>query len=180
MLYYNGQLGTFRFIHSGSVFLRNDGLRARLVQSGSIYSIQYDNGSIATFNTDNRLSRTQDVFGNALTFSYVGGYLSGVTDTLGHTMSYTYYDHNRLQRVTDFNGRKADFTYYTGSTASGSLYDLASITLTNSGATKTIVFEYSTGSDALAHNIVRMYDAKGQLYVENTYDAGDRVATQKY
>ncbi len=103
-----------------------------------------------------------------------------MTDTLGHTMSYTYYDHNRLQRVTDFNGRKADFTYYTGSTASGSLYDLASITLTNSGATKTIVFEYSTGTDALAHNIVKMYDAKGQLYVENTYDTNDRVATQKY
>lgn len=96
-------------------------------------------------------------------------------------MSYSYYSHNRLKTVTDFSGRKADFVYYTGSTASGNLYDLANIVLTNSGVTKTIGFEYSTGTaDPLSHNITKLIDAKGQIYVENSYDAGDRVATQRY
>jgi hypothetical protein len=83
--------------------------------------------------------------------------------------------------VTDFTGRKVDLIYYTGATASGNLYDLKDIILTNSGVTKTISFEYSTGStEPQIHNITRLIDAKGQVYVENTYDAGDRVATQKY
>ncbi len=182
VLYSNGQLGTFRFIKSGSVFLRNDGLRATLIQSGSTYAIQYEDGNTTTFNTSNRVSQIRDIHGNALNFTYSGSYLSGVTDTLGRTMSYTYYDHNRLRTVTDFSGRKTDFAYYTGATASGNLYDLKNITLTNgTGATKTIGFEYSTtSSGTLAHNLTRLIDAKGQVYVTNTYDTGDHVATQKY
>lgn len=82
ILYSNGQLGTFRFILSGSTFLHNDGLRARLVQSGSTYSIRYDNGDRADFNSVNRLSQIRDVAGNTLNFTYSGTYLSGVTDTL--------------------------------------------------------------------------------------------------
>ncbi len=74
-----------------------------------------------------------------------------------------------------------DFSYYTGSTASGNLYDLQSIVLTNSGVTKTISFEYSVSSiEPIIHNITKLIDAKGQTYVENTYTTDDRVATQKY
>lgn len=116
-----------------------------------------------------------------MNFVYSGSYLSGVVDTLGRTISYSYYDHNRLRSVTDFTGRKAEFIYYTGATTSGNLYDLANIVLTNSGVTKTIGFEYSTDlTDPLSHNITRLIDAKGQVYVENTYTPEDRVATQKY
>lgn len=129
----------------------------------------------------NRLSILQDINGNTMNFSYSGSYLSGVVDTLGRTMSYSYYAHNRLKTVTDFAGRKADFTYYTGATASGNLYDLANIVLTNSGVTKIIRFEYSTNTtDPLSHNITKLIDTKGQVYVENTYTPEDRVATQKY
>ena len=181
VLYANGQLGTFRFIKSGATWLRNEWLRATLVQSGWLYSINYDNGNISTFNTANRLSQTRDIHGNKLDFVYSGSYLSGVVDTLGRTISYTYYDHNRLRTVTDFTGRKVDFVYYTGATNSGNLYDLKDIILTNSGVIKTISFEYSTGStEPQIHNITRLIDAKGQIYVDNTYDTGDRVTTQKY
>lgn len=102
-------------------------------------------------------------------------------DTLGRTINYSYYDHNRLQTVTDFTGRRVDFVYYTGATASGNLYDLQDIILTNSGTTKKISFEYSTGStEPQIHNITKLIDAKRQVYVVNTYDTGDRVATQRY
>ena len=49
------------------------------------------------------------------------------------------------------------------------------------GATKTISFEYtysSTGDDVSNHNLTKMYDSKNQVYVTNTYNTQDRVATQ--
>lgn len=74
-----------------------------------------------------------------------------------------------------------NFVYYTGATASGNTHDLKDIILTNSGVTKKISFEYSSGStEPQIHNLTKLIDAKGQIYVENTYDTGDRVATQKY
>lgn len=191
MLYYNGRLGVFRFTQSGGVFDYNEGLKANLVLSGSTYIINYDNGDKYTFDsvpvdssgsTTNKLSRIEDSNGNNLNFTYSGGLLSTVTDTLGRNISYSYYDHNRLRDVTDFNGRKVILNYFTGSTASGSIYDLQNITINNgTGATKTIGFEYSTGgTDTTNHAITRLIDAKGQVYVENTYDTGSRVTSQKY
>jgi hypothetical protein len=64
--------------------------------------------------------------------------------------------------VTDFNGQKVSLSYFTGSTASGSIYDLQNITINNGiGAMKTISFEYSTGgTDITNHAITRLIDAK--------------------
>jgi hypothetical protein len=63
--------------------------------------------------------------------------------------------------VTDFNGRVAEFVYFTGATASGTLYDLKEIQLKNGTGTKVIAFEYTTtGDDTSKHNITRLVDAK--------------------
>jgi hypothetical protein len=56
-------------------------------------------------------------------------------------------------------------------------YDL---TLSND---KVIRFTYTpntSSNPALSHNIEKLYDAKGQLYVENIYNGDDRVTSQKY
>lgn len=57
-----------------------------------------------------------------------------------------------------------------------------SIILTNAtGSAKTINFEYSTGATgSLMHNITKLFDSKGQVYVSNIYDSGDRVTAQTY
>lgn len=150
VLYYNGRLGVFRFTQSGGVFDYNPGLRANLSLSGSVYIISYDNGDKYTFDPavsgsgTSKLSRIEDANGNNLNFAYSGGLLSTVTDTLGRNISYSYYDHNRLKDVTDYNGHKVSLAYFTGSTASGSLYDLQSATIDNGGGNvKTIGFEYT-------------------------------------
>lgn len=188
VLYYNGQLGVFRFTANGGIFDYNEGLKANLFLSGSTYVIHYDNGDTYTFNSSssgdsaNKIAKIQDNNGNNLSFAYSGGLLSTVTDTLGRTITYGYYDHNRLRDVTDFNGRKVTMNYFTGSTDSGSLYDLQNVTINNgAGSTKTIGFEYSTGgTDTTNHAITKLIDAKGQTYVQNTYDSGGRVTSQKY
>ncbi len=64
--------------------------------------------------------------------------------------------------MTDFNGRKVTMSYFTGATASGSIYDLANIAINNgTGALKTINFEYSTGgTDTTNHAITKLIDSK--------------------
>jgi len=57
---------------------------------------------------------------------------------------------------------------------------LKQIQLLNQGTSQNIGFTYSTGTTFEdAHNIVKLIDTKGQIYVENTYE-NDRVKTQKY
>lgn len=188
VVYYNGRLGVFRFTASGSTFNYNEGLKANLSLSGSVYTIGYDNGDKYTFHSTasgsfaGKVSKISDMNGNNLNFVYSGGLLSTVTDTLGRNISYSYYDHNRLKDVTDFNGRKVSLAYFAGSTASGSIYDLQNVSIDNgTGAVKTIGFEYSTGgTDTTNHAIVKLIDSKGQVYVQNTYDTGSRVTSQKY
>jgi YD repeat-containing protein len=179
---YDGKLNFYRFFASGSTFRYNDGIRANLISTGGLYEVHYDDGRKETFNSLNRLKSVADSAGNTLSMSYSGDYLTWVVDTLGRNISYEYYDHNRLSKVTDFNGQYAEFIYLTGNTASGSAYDLERINLSHgSGAVKTIRFEYTTGTDEdSAYNMTKLIDANGQTYVANTYDGNDRVATQQY
>lgn len=78
MVYYNGRLGVFRFTKSGSVFNYNEGMKANLVQSGSVYAINYDNGDKYTFystssgSSANKVSKITDINGNNLGFTYSG------------------------------------------------------------------------------------------------------------
>lgn len=132
MLYYNGNLGVFRFIKSGSTYGYNIGLKGTLQVSAGVYSIHYDNGDIETFNTsNNKISKLEDRNGNNLTFTYTSDLLTTVTDTLGRNVTYTYYSHNRLKDVTAYDGKKVEFTYFTANTSTGSLYDLQQVKINN-------------------------------------------------
>jgi YD repeat-containing protein len=55
-----------------------------------------------------------------------------VTDTLDRVYNFDYYDHSRLQTITDFTGNRVDFTYFGTGSTDGMLYDLDTITTTNS------------------------------------------------
>ncbi len=183
MVLYDGRLWSYRFFPDwGGGYVYNGGIRANLVLTGGIYKVLYDDGRITTFNSNNRVSAMSDPAGNTLSMSYSGTYLTGVTDTLGRTMSYAYYSHNRLQAVTDMLGHKAELSYYTGWEAGGLIYDLKNIVLTSgTGITKTIGFNYTTvNADDLGHNMTKLTDANGHIYVENEYNYLDRVATQRY
>lgn len=62
------------------------------------------------------------------------------------------------------------------------MYDLKNLTIKNGLETRTIGFTYytNTGDEKLDHNIHKLIDSKGQVYVENIYDTNDRVLSQKY
>ena len=113
-----------------------------------------------------------------MSFAYSGGLLSTVTDTLGRTITYEYYDYNRLKDVVDFNGRKVDFTYFTGNTGTGNTDDLQDIGIEHGSGADNVQFQY-TASGGLYHEMTQIFDAtQGQPYVTNTYDGNGMVASQ--
>lgn len=136
-----------------------------------------------SFNADLKLEGIEDIFGNEVSLSYdsVNHNLTNITDTQGRSYSLSYNDDLRLETLTDFTGNSVELSYYGSGQTLGSQYDLQNITLNNAGQEKTISFTYTSGADdTTKHNLVKLIDAAGNTYVENTYDASDRVLTQIY
>lgn len=177
VVFYNWKLWVFRFIDNWTTFDYNEWLRATLVDTAWVYTIEFDNGDIYTFNSTNlKISKLEDRYWNDLNFTYTNDLLTKVTDTLNRDITYTYYSHNRIQKVTDFNGRKVELNYYDWTTSSWSIYDLESVVINNwTWATKSISFEYDS-----SNNITKLIDSKDQTYVTNTYDSWERVSTQEF
>lgn len=105
-----------------------------------------------------------------------------MTDTLGRVINYTYDQNNRLIQVAESGGKSVELAYYGSGDTLGSESDLREVTIRQGTSTKKIGFTYfvATGNETLDHNIRTLIDAKGQTYVENIYDADDRVLSQKY
>jgi hypothetical protein len=104
-----------------------------------------------------------------------------VTDNLDREYTFDYYDHTRVQSITDFTGNSVDFTYFGTGATDGGQYDLEKITTTNSGVPRDISFTYTISDEFVdAHNIVQLIDSEDNVYVENIYDENDMVASQKY
>lgn len=89
-----------------------------------------------------------------------------------------------MKSITDFSGRKISLAYFSDTDTDGNAFDLKSITIDNGPniAPKVISFTYQKDleSEVLSHNMLTLTDSMGKQYVVNTYDASDRVATQKY
>lgn len=114
------------------------------------------------------------------------GNLVSTTDTLGRVFTYEYYAHARLKSVTDFSGRSVTLNYFSGADAGGNVYDLKSLVINNgtgseTTGSKTVSFTYQKdASEILSHNLLTLTDSSGNQYVENVYDANDRVLSQKF
>lgn len=118
-----------------------------------------------------------------LTFAYdTDNKLVSTTDSLGRVFAYSYDDGKRMKSITDFSGRSVTLSYFSDTDTGGSAYDLKSITINNGNTPKTISFTYQKDptSEMLSHNILTLTDSSGKEYVKNTYDANDRVISQKY
>lgn len=129
------------------------------------------NRRIYEFGANKYISKIQDFKGNTMTFGYnASNQLTNITDTKGKTYSLTYTAFHKLLTLQDTLGNEVDFDYYSsGSTDEngtiiGNENDLRQITLKKGTATKNILFTYDN-----SHNIAKLYDSKGQVYVENTY-----------
>ncbi|MEF2174967.1 MAG: RHS repeat-associated core domain-containing protein, partial [Candidatus Absconditabacteria bacterium] len=160
-------------------------LQANAYISGSDAVIEFKNG-IKRYFTNNQefnfIQRIEDKYGRSISFTYSDNKLIKVTDTLGRNINYSYNYKGKLQKVYDWNNRSVNFDYYSIGDADGGDNDLKSITIDHgSGYSKTIRFAYSKGFIENNHNsnMIRLYDAMGNLYVENNYSE-DRVVIQHF
>lgn len=136
-----------------------------------------------------RISRIIDRNGNTLSFAYdAQSRLATVTDTLDRDINFAYNADGFVESVTDFQNRQVRYEYYQDGDAGGSFGDLESATTPTVVGTpngndfpsgKTTVYTYTTGfaDERLNHDLLTITDAKGQLYLRNTYahtiDAAD-------
>lgn len=183
--YVDGGMRNFVFPIENNTYKYLKGLEATLSRRpDSGFEMKFRDGSEKDFRPDGMVEKIADADGNALTFQYdTQGRLSGVTDALGRKATYSYSTNGRISKVADPLGRAVEFEYFDGTTDSGSVNDLKSITVDNGpDAKKTVKFTYTKelGSDVQSHNLLTLMDAKGQEYVKNSYAVTDRVVSQKF
>ena len=110
--------------------------------------------------------------------------LTQITDTLGNIIRYDYNGNGKISRVSEQWWRAVEFSYYNPWSADGTGDDLKSVRIINWASSKSIDFSYTVWfwpqQEELNHNLKKLVDAKGQVYVENTYDSNDAVVSQKH
>lgn len=178
--FFNGKLGVFNFpqASTGTGYDYNKGLKAKLSKDSTsgLYALTFDNGTRYLFGANLKVSKMTDRYGNALVFAYnADKQLTTVTDTLGRDVTYTYNSDTRLQKVTESGGRSVKLSYFASGDTGGGANDLKSVTIKSGTDSKTISYTYDAN-----HNIATLTDSKGQVYVNNTFDANGRVTSQKY
>jgi RHS repeat-associated protein len=140
--------------------------------------------------TEHRIRRIEDRFGNYLNFAYSGGLLATVEVNHGRRIvRFAYDDFDRIAEVRDYTtdpipeGRAWSYQY-------DDLGDLVAVTTPPTNQYRdglTTLYEYSSSfmPAPLQHNLIRVIDPEGQIYLENEYgsDAGlltfNRVVRQR-
>ena len=101
---------------SGGSFIQPKGIFTTLTQyQPGKYRLSTKEGTRYDFDdtTHKKLTRITDRYGNKLIFTYNGRLLTGITDSLGHTMALSWTAANRLSEVKAQAGTDTRSTYYT-------------------------------------------------------------------
>jgi len=106
------------FAKSGSVWLAPNGMMATLAQSGSNWTLTFQDRTVLTFNSTGKLTSEADANGNTVTYTWSGG------------------TPNLMTQITAANGQQISLTY------SGSL--LSSATYATAAGTREV--DYTTAS----------------------------------
>ncbi len=119
--------------------------------------------------------RIEDRFGNHLALAYdpnVPGRLARVlVNHPNRVVTFDYDPQGRIERIRDYTGRSWHYAY-------DDLSDLVAFTLPATAqypAGSTVYYEYTSGAFAgnLQHNLLRIIDPAGRVYVENEYGADE-------
>lgn len=157
-------------------FVPPDGIDAVVEPVGDSFERRAADGTRHVFTqvpstTAHRLDRVEDRFGNFLQFVYrddEGGLLDHVlVNHEDRSVHFSYDSRNRIEAITDFTGRTWRYSY-------DDLNDLVAVTTPSTDRYPdglTTCYEYSTAGTTgrLQHNLTRIIDAEGQLYLENEY-----------
>ncbi|MGJ8726753.1 MAG: DUF6531 domain-containing protein [Roseibacillus sp.] len=119
----------------------------------------------APFGGGHRFERITDRNNNTLTLNYdMGGLIDTIIDTAGRVVDFTSDASGRITEISDPLGRKVTYTY----DANG---DLTKVTDLGGGET-----DYTYDAD---HQILTITDPNGHEFVDNTYDALNRVVSSQ-
>lgn len=146
--------------------------KAILAWNGNGWNLKLKNGSVYVFPeafgagrpSDSALQRIHDRYGNTITLTRgVNSRLTKITTTNGRWIELTYDTSDRITQAKDNIGRTVNYTY----DASGRLWK---VTDPAGGVTEHTY-------DA-AHQMLTVKDARGIVFLTNTYDASGRVSKQ--
>ena len=165
-----------RFGQSGfDYFVPPDGQHSIVVTAGDSFASRGPDGLMHVFERSgladvHRLARIEDRYGNQLRFSYrpEDGLLDRVlVNHPGRIVQFDYDPAGRVVAVGDYAGRVWRYRY-------DDFGDLVAVTTPPtdrypSGLTTT--YDYSTAETvgAAQHNLMRVFDPEGRLYLENDY-----------
>jgi RHS repeat-associated protein len=115
------------------------------------------------FNAGGRLVTSRDIDGNTTTLTYdASGRWTGITDAAGRKWTLAY-SGPRISKITDPAGRSVSYTY-----------DSAGNLVTTTNAARGINrYEYDA-----KHQLTRMLDTRGNLFVAHVYNSDGRVIQQ--
>jgi len=134
------------------------------IAADSSATLNWENGTRVSFNTNGRPTAFDDANGNRTALSYDGlGRLTRVSDAVGRSLTFTYDGQGRLSQFSDPLGRT--FRY----TCDGQ-GNLQSHTDPRGGITQ---YAYDA-----AHRLASITDPLGTAYVNNQYDALGRAVSQ--
>jgi RHS repeat-associated protein len=151
-----------------------DGLNGIIEENGPSFALRLPNGVRYLYQEDgvdngfHRIQRIQDRFGNYLAFSYLNDQLQSVE--INHPARFVVFDYDpagRIVALRDHTGRQWTYTY----DDYGDLVGVTSPATQRYPSGLTTTYEYSSSNHAapLRHNLLRIIDPAGQLYLENEY-----------
>jgi RHS repeat-associated protein len=183
------------YTYNGTKYVAPAGYFETLVQNSSgSWTLTKANGEQYAYSANGTLAWIKDRNGNQITFTYdvagalpiigkqryvvgsspmVSGFdyrLTKITDTLGRPISLTYDTTGRLATITDFNGRTVTYTY---DAATNDLLKITYPVIPQFPAGRSKIFTYDAN-----HNLKTIADPRGQVFVQNDYDAQNRVNQQ--
>jgi RHS repeat-associated protein len=141
------------------------GVTTQLIKNAdSTYSLKERFGTQIDFNTSNKITKSTDVDGNVMTFTYTGNNLTTMKDAFNRTLTLTY-SNNKLTSVSDSAGRSVSYGY-TGD----------DLTTYHDTENKTWAYGYADTNNP--HRMTSLINPLNITTATNAYDSLGRVMTQ--
>ncbi len=128
---------------------------------GAYWNLNLTNGMTFVFGVG-RLLEIRDPHGNRLAITRSGENVTQITSPHGRWVKFVYDGANRITEATDNGGRHVKYTYTSGR-----------LTKVTDAAGRTTEYTYNGSSQ-----MTSLTNGRGQVFLENEYDAGGRVKKQ--
>ena len=153
------------FLSNGQAYTAEPGTGLQLLQTAGNYQIIDEDDNVETYNSAGKLISIADPSGNLETLGYNAstGFLTSITDSFGHALTFAYDSQSRLQTVT---APDSSFVQY-GYNSAGELEQVRNL----DGSTRQYVYTDPNWPTGLSSVV----DENGQTEFTLSYDSQGRV-----